>query len=495
MADLVAVLYRDERARFVGPVLPGSCRAIIKVRPRTPPYLQATSISPGQVRSKAELYAYFGEAACLRHSELCYWKDREEFPRLIGFDLDAVLQRRSWPTMLSFLRTALPEWGWELVMSVYRGPTWSCLLARHDARVGVDDDFLQADFHSDFTARGLPFADTALLLNRSLVSNGVRWLDDIDAAVCAYLGPTLANGRSNKRRYSEAFERVRVAAPDRVALLCQAAVGTAAARALRRGTAEAEARSLRRGLIWTAVTRHPFRTARVMLHKFADAVAMYRRPPGQLWTLSGPDGAGKTTVLDLLQPVAERSIVVAVRRLHTRPYVIPRLAALLPQSRRLEALNIRQYEKRLGLLKSLTRLIILVLDLQLGYWLRVRPMLARGDWVIFDRYYQDYLVDSRLRGISLPAAVLHLCGALVPRGDRHVYLTAAAEVLEARKRELSHEDARREIEDYRQLALRDPRAVIVDTSNRPAAAIAKELAGQLLADVRARTAARYGTNR
>jgi thymidylate kinase len=442
------------------------------------------------IRGKAELYCFLGSEASARALDLCYWRDREDFPRLIGFDLDALLPRRSWRGMLRVLQTTLPALGWEVLMSVHRGPVWTCLLARRDARIGEDHDFLQVDLHSDFTVSGLPFADTIKLLDRTLVRDGVRWLDDIDAAVCAYLQPAIANGQI-KARYDEAFERAQASAPDRVDAFCESAVGIPSAATLRTLLARAGCSSLRRGLRRVALTRRPFRTAALMLQKLVDAVVMYWSPAGQLWTFSGPDGAGKTTVLEVLKPLAERRIVVTVNQLHSRPYIIPRLAVLLPRSRRAEVLTVRQYEKRLGLLKSIIRLSILIVDLQLGYWLKVRPKLARGHLVVFDRYYQDMLVDPRLRGISLPYSVLQVCACFVPHGHRHVYLMASTEVLETRKKELSRDEATRQIEHYRRLASKDPQAVIIDTGHRSAVDIAKEVAAHLLNDVRARASALY----
>jgi thymidylate kinase len=458
-----------------------------------PRSLRETSATSGDIRGKTELYGFLGREACARGLDLCYWRDRDAFPRLVGFDLDAVLPRRSWQDMLFILRTSLPTLGWGVLMSVYRGSAWTCLVARHDARIGEDDDFLQIDLHAEFTVSGLPFADTVALIGRSRAHDGVRWLDEIDAAVCAYLQPAIADGKV-KARYDVALERALAAAPVQVDALCRAAISIASATMLRRLRTQGERSSLRRGLLRAALTRRPFRTAEVMLHKLVDGVAMYWRPPGRLWTFSGPDGAGKTTVLDLLQSLAQRRLVVAVDRLHTRPYIIPRLAGLLPPSRRIEVLTVRQYEKRLGLLKSIVRLTILIIDLQLGYWLKVRPMLARGHLVAFDRYYQDYFVDSRLRGISLPSAVFGVCARFVPQGHRHVYLMASAEVLETRKRELSSEDATRQIEHYRHLAAKDPRAVVIDTERRPTADIAREVAVHLLDDVRALASSSYGNH-
>ncbi len=385
----------------------------------------------------------------------------------------------------------LPAWEWEVVMSVYRGPVWTCLLARRGAHIGEDDHFLEADLHSDITVNGIPVADTIELLGRTHLSDGVRWLDDVDAAVCAYLQPAIANSEV-KARYGEAFERAQASAPDRVDALCLAALGIAPATKLRAVLAKGGRYSSRRRLLQAALRRRPLRTAAVMLQKLVDAAVMYWTPPGRLWTFSGPDGAGKTTVLSLLQPLAERRIVVAVDRFHSRPYIIPRLAVFLPRSRREEVLTVRQYEKRLGLLKSVTRLMLLIADLQLGYWLKVRPMLARGHLVAFDRYYQDYFVDPRLRGISLPSSVLQACARLVPQGHRHVYLMASAEVIETRKKELSREEATQQIARYRDIAAADPLALIIETDHLSPAEVAKKIAAQLLDDVRTLASARYG---
>ena len=42
---------------------------------------------------------------------------------------------------------------------------------------------------------------------------------------------------------------------------------------------------------------------------------------------------------------------------------------------------------------SVLALLVLLLDFLLGYWFVIRPLLAGWGLVVFDRYYDDLLVD------------------------------------------------------------------------------------------------------
>jgi hypothetical protein len=143
--------------------------------------------------------------------------------------------------------------------------------------------------------------------------------------------------------------------------------------------------------------------------------------------------------------------------------VIPRLASLAPiGGRRASFLGDRRYE-RPSVPRSVFRLVVLVADHQLGYWLRIRPRLARGELVFFDRHVADYLVDPAIRGINAPAPVLRMAAALVPRGHTHVYVLARPETLVARKRELSTHETIAQVRGYTALAAADRRAFVVET--------------------------------
>jgi thymidylate kinase len=202
----------------------------------------------------------------------------------------------------------------------------------------------------------------------------------------------------------------------------------------------------------------------VLAARVYDAVMAYVRPPGRLWTMSGPDGGGKSSIADVFLAAASRRLVTGVTRYHTRPYVLPRLAFLVPigGARRATLLGDRRYE-RPSVVRSVFRLVVLVADHQVGYWLRIRPRLARGELVLFDRHVADYLVDPAIRGINAPAFVLRAAAALVPRGHTHVYVLARPETLVSRKHELSAHETIAQVRGYAALAAGDRRALVLET--------------------------------
>jgi thymidylate kinase len=195
--------------------------------------------------------------------------------------------------------------------------------------------------------------------------------------------------------------------------------------------------------------------------------------------LSGPDGVGKSTVIAVLQNRSPRRTSLGVAVFHSRPFLFPRLAVLLPKKKREKVLETRGYESNLTPLKSWLRAVILVLDCQLGYWLKVRPKLARGHLVIFDRYVIDIRVDPRLRGYDLPDSVLRVLARLVPQPVLSVVIVATPETIVTRKKELSHREAKQQVDAYVSLAAEGGRTLLVRNDGLTATEVAAQIAERL----------------
>lgn len=416
---------------------------------------------------------------------VCVWRDRESFPVLAGFDLDLVGPRGCEPEFGRLLRSECSEAGWEVLQRISRGPVTTFLLAAQSATPGDDDEFLQVDLHTGLTARGLPYLTASGIMGRSEVQAGIRWLDSTDAAMVSWLEPLLA-GVAPKPRYREALETAVARDPERAGRLLADAVGRRlAARLVAGGSGAVTPVALRRAFVPRALLRRPGETLAVLTGRLRDTVRNLVFPPGRLWVVVGPDGAGKSAVIERLPPLVERRLALAVTRFHTRPYLIPRLARLLPlgRRRRAAALGERRYEKRPGRVTSALRFVLTLLDYTVGYWVRVRPRLARGHLVVFDRYIHDYLVDPRLRGIDLPRGLLHACFRLVPAGDRRIHVMSAPATLARRKSELAEPEAATQLSRYRELLAADPGGFALETDDRDAAASARVLAALLLRDL------------
>lgn len=163
-------------------------------------------------------------------------------------------------------------------------------------------------------------------------------------------------------------------------------------------------------------------------------------PKGFSIGFTGPDGSGKTTVIERLK---EQLLMVypKVSSFHFRPIIFGNLGDVA------YSLGVKKdvdhhYDEphrggKTGIVSSLLRLMYYSMDYVVGYFKRIRRVLVRRELVIFDRYYTDIICDSRRSRIYLPPKFLYGWGRLfIPSLDYNILLTASTDTILARKREL-----------------------------------------------------------
>lgn len=195
------------------------------------------------------------------------------------------------------------------------------------------------------------------------------------------------------------------------------------------------------------------------------------RPNGLFIAFIGPDGCGKTTVQNNLQPFFEKGFTKdKIKKFYWRPFLLPRIKVLLlgkrheqsksDESEPSECLELRE----VGLGKRLVHCIKL-----LYYWIdyligriKYQGAWSRGGVVCFDRYWDDLLVYPERFGLNVPTWLLKVLGLFIPQPDIIFYLDADAKVLDARKPELPKAELSRQIEKYRDLAKKNKRIFYVN---------------------------------
>jgi thymidylate kinase len=182
------------------------------------------------------------------------------------------------------------------------------------------------------------------------------------------------------------------------------------------------------------------------------------QPAGLCLAVLGSDGAGKSTLLARLQELL-RPIFPEQEIIHFRPKVWERKTS--------GVVTDPHGKPPRNILLSWLKVSYYFADHWVGWWKIVRPARRRGALVIFDRSFDDLLVDERryrLQGTEMLVGWLRRC---LPRADAIFVLTATAKILHARKPELSLGEIGRQQKVLERLAKSDAHYVMVSAAETP----------------------------
>lgn len=185
-------------------------------------------------------------------------------------------------------------------------------------------------------------------------------------------------------------------------------------------------------------------------------VRRFVRRRGALIAFVGPDGAGKSTLIEEI----DRFLRASAIPVHHAYFGVR--GALLPTKRWLRAAHVARraaqgdserpsapVRSQLGRLAVFLGTCHSLVDQWLRWAVNVRPALARARFVLADRYLYDAVAAPAPFGLDVVLGRL-VC-SLAPRPDLVVVLTDDAERIHARKPELTVEEIRRQMSRYRSL--------------------------------------------
>jgi thymidylate kinase len=202
---------------------------------------------------------------------------------------------------------------------------------------------------------------------------------------------------------------------------------------------------------------------------------------GRFFAILGPDGTGKSTVIDELSNYMPKFLNVNkdyIKIIHFRPNLIPNISRLVISRRNKyieQDFTVPHSARPSGYVLSMFRLFYYFLDYVIGYFVKVRPSLVKGDLVIFDRYFYDFIVDPLRSRVNLPKFIPMVLMKFIPKPTLIVFLDNDATTILQRKRELSASEIVRQISEYRSLIKILPNAISVD-GRKPVAEIVERIA-------------------
>ena len=320
------------------------------------------------------------------------------------------------------------------------------------------------DFNYRLAWKGIPYLDVDEILREARPrSAGPEWIivpAEEDEAVMSF-GASYLVGGFIKEKYqtavSEVFRRRRDAVAGRLRWTAGSKDALAFVEAVGRDDRDALLRNLgvyRRRMLYRALTRRPLRTAASMVrHYLGEFRIRYTGAALDSVCIMGADGAGKSTVIELVRrELRGAARIVDVR--HLKPNLLRR--------RHVGATVSNPHGKTP---RSRVVSVAKVVFWSLEYWIdRIARAPRNHTLLIWDRYFDDLLVDSTRYRYSGPRELVRTLCDLVPRPGRFILLDAPAEILQARKQEVAYEESSRQRKQYRALVAAMPSGVIVDAT-------------------------------
>lgn len=368
-------------------------------------------------------------------------RNYEGLPEQLGHDVDLLVA-----DLIGFeklAKRAARAAGWQLVRKLEKFSFLSLFFSRRqDQQLYA----VQLDAWSPFTWKGLEIVSTETLRERNLYRNLFYILPPGAEGALSLISHLIYHGKV-KEKYKARIPGLVRSDPEAFA----AALGPCLSRTLTKTLAdlagqgrwpeiEALAPHLRRQALWRGLRRQPLgQIGQILAFAWGHARNLWR-PSGLFLVLIGPDGSGKSTISGKLRPLLQ-PLFTDTRYYHGHFMILPRLRDL----GRLAGFNLATEDEEapsgqpaskradFGLWRSLLYLCYYGLDYILGYPAIFRAR-GKGELVIFDRYFYDYLIQARL---SAPPWLIILVMRLIPTPDVIIYLKNDPAVIFSRKPELT----------------------------------------------------------
>jgi thymidylate kinase len=241
--------------------------------------------------------------------------------------------------------------------------------------------------------------------------------------------------------------------------------------------------SLRAQLHHHAPTEAPLRRLRQLLANSLRVAGRVQRPTGLSIGFLGPDGCGKSSVIDQVT-LALREVFRRVEYQHLRPR--PAVAADQPVNA--PVVDPHAQSTR-GIVGSTAKLLHFWAIYLIGALLWTFPRRVSSTLVIFDRYYHDILADPRRYRYGAPLSWARWLGRLVPQPELVFILDASPDVIQSRKQEVPFAESARQRQAYLDLVSQLRTAHVIDAA-QPLDKVVADILAIVLAQLEARVATR-----
>lgn len=350
-------------------------------------------------------------------------------------DIDIIISRKSLIKIKEGLINLIDQSGWKIItyLNSDRLITYVC------AKSGVSGtEIVQWDFFVNTSVFGILLMDAEeFLMNKKY--NGFLYYVDIE---CEFLDKYLYN-RAVGSQYPQKYQATRELT-ERTDVVKKKLYSLYGVTSVKECDCIGGKKLLVRA-IWTNLRKRPARFLIDIIRFLYTFIKNYVcSNTGFAIGLTGPDGSGKTTVIELILEQLAPVFGTAHKYYHFRPQLFGNLGEVAHAARIKKEVdcdfNKPHRGSKTGLISSFARLLYYTADYILGYMTKVKTVIRITRIIVFDRYYTDIIVDSRRSRIYLNYKLLYWFGRFfVPSLDYNILLTAGSEVILKRKQELDSE--------------------------------------------------------
>lgn len=183
----------------------------------------------------------------------------------------------------------------------------------------------------------------------------------------------------------------------------------------------------------------------------SDILSAFLFQNGMVITFSGVDGAGKSTIIEHTKKEIEKKFRKKVIVIRHRPSLLPILSAIILGKQKAEQKaenTLPRQGTNKSVLSSLLRFGYYYSDYLFGQLYIYLKHVLRGEIVLYDRYYFDFIHDSLRSNIHLPKWLTKAGYIFIIKPHLNFFLYADSETILNRKQELDAEAITHLTNDY-----------------------------------------------
>lgn len=353
-------------------------------------------------------------------------------------DIDIIIDKKDFKKIKKDVIGIIEREGWKIINYLNSDRLITFVCARND---GNETSIIQWDFFFDTSVFGIKLMDSSEFL-KDKEFNGFLWhLKPESQFLDKYL-----YDRAVGTQYPEKYQQTRELAEH------SPAVKQKLKEVFGNDSAQEIDKISGKKLLYKAITHNlksrPFGLAKDIANFLRTFIGNYiSSPTGFSIGFTGPDGSGKTTVIDYTIERLGDVFKTAHVYYHFRPALFGNISDVAHSAGLKRDVDKNYSDPHRGgktsKLSSLARLGYYSIDYIAGYFLKVKSKTRITRLVIFDRYFTDIICDSRRSRIYFSPKFLDLWRKLfIPSLDYNILLTASEEIILNRKNELTGERVR-----------------------------------------------------